>query len=463
MKKIIYLMVFILLSFNVFGANCGGVTPCACGDTITSDYTMTSDLSCGAGALTISTDNLVLNCNGFALHGSGEDYGVSVTEDNIRVENCTIENFDGGIIVTSVEKNATIRFNTFENGSIDVLLDNTDYCDVSYNNFLGGARGIYSGGLGVRGNEIYYKNNFTKYTVKAVDIFKRDNITIMNNYFYDNEESVRFDSSTNNILKYNNIYNSTDFYGVVVSNSNYSTIDSNNISLTTRAIYIEGVATRNGGSHDFNITNNHLLNLYTNFDAWNLGIDIFEGSYKGRVTNNIIENYGNLGILVRYADNIVIEDNYCDELTTQEKIDLGVNTSWAEIGCIAFLELYATYTAESNETDYYNDKVPISNFRSRYVNVSGNTYSDNVQIKAWFQGTEELYHDLGDYDVLIQSPDLVNDTEIYFNDGFDRLTQVQQQNINYILQWGHFRASGGSQNRMDNNITISRKCCDFYK
>ncbi|MCX8202525.1 MAG: hypothetical protein N3G74_01835, partial [Candidatus Micrarchaeota archaeon] len=60
------LFIFILFSLYFlssisFAANCGGSTPCNCGDTVTEDYTMTSDLTCSGTALYIGADDIVLD------------------------------------------------------------------------------------------------------------------------------------------------------------------------------------------------------------------------------------------------------------------------------------------------------------------------------------------------------------------------------------------------------------------
>src|SRR3989344_7925029 len=51
-------------------ANCGGVAPCTCGDTVTSSYEFTSDLGpCDefTDALIIGAESITLDCHGFQL------------------------------------------------------------------------------------------------------------------------------------------------------------------------------------------------------------------------------------------------------------------------------------------------------------------------------------------------------------------------------------------------------------
>jgi len=76
-------------------ANCGGVTDCNCGDTLTSSWTMSSSSTCSGTALNIGAINVVLDCAGYSItHGTGGSntvYGVhNDGYDNFTIKNCNL-------------------------------------------------------------------------------------------------------------------------------------------------------------------------------------------------------------------------------------------------------------------------------------------------------------------------------------------------------------------------------------
>lgn len=95
--RISLIMLFSLIgSFSVFAV--------ACGDTITTDTTLTEDLlNCPRDGLITHTDNITIDCQGHKISGTGQSNGIfvySVYEDdtsNVKIQNCIIEGFNNGI------------------------------------------------------------------------------------------------------------------------------------------------------------------------------------------------------------------------------------------------------------------------------------------------------------------------------------------------------------------------------
>ncbi|MEM4218855.1 MAG: NosD domain-containing protein, partial [Candidatus Micrarchaeia archaeon] len=90
---LLYIIFFYSLIPFVFAGNCGGSTPCNCGDTIIQDYVMTSDLICPYDGLIILTNNITLDCSGHTIvYGGGSNSeGVTInTYSNITIKNCII-------------------------------------------------------------------------------------------------------------------------------------------------------------------------------------------------------------------------------------------------------------------------------------------------------------------------------------------------------------------------------------
>ena len=78
MKKVFLLAIFVLVSMMfssvAFGANCGGSTPCNCGDTINESRVLNASddlINCTGYGLTINTNNITIDCDGYNISGPG--------------------------------------------------------------------------------------------------------------------------------------------------------------------------------------------------------------------------------------------------------------------------------------------------------------------------------------------------------------------------------------------------------
>jgi parallel beta-helix repeat protein len=88
--------------------------------TITHDTTLyptTYNIPTGKweGAITIGASNVVLDCNGAIINGTGFGYGIYILGDNVTIKNCNIKNFDYGIWMGS-NSNTIINNNIYSNG-----------------------------------------------------------------------------------------------------------------------------------------------------------------------------------------------------------------------------------------------------------------------------------------------------------------------------------------------------------
>ncbi|WNV84394.1 NosD domain-containing protein [Umezawaea sp. Da 62-37] len=72
-------------------------SPVRCGDTVTSDITLSANLRCTGTALVVKAGGVVLDLNGHSITGSGTGAGVYVAgQAGVRVRNGRISNFDRG-------------------------------------------------------------------------------------------------------------------------------------------------------------------------------------------------------------------------------------------------------------------------------------------------------------------------------------------------------------------------------
>ncbi|MFF4189767.1 right-handed parallel beta-helix repeat-containing protein [Nonomuraea sp. NPDC001831] len=103
----------LLLSATLMSANPAEATTTAvaCGDVLTTDTTLTADLTCPAGALTIGADDVDLDLNGHTITGSGTGNGLKATgRQGTTVRNGTITGFTyaiyidyGGAVLTATD------------------------------------------------------------------------------------------------------------------------------------------------------------------------------------------------------------------------------------------------------------------------------------------------------------------------------------------------------------------------
>ncbi|MFH1064383.1 MAG: right-handed parallel beta-helix repeat-containing protein [Candidatus Woesearchaeota archaeon] len=117
-----------------------------CGDVITSDTTLPSDLTgCTGTGITIGTAGVTLDCNGHYIQGdyvsSGNEYGVYITANGVTVKNCTIYGYN---------TSSGVEAGIYATGSNNVLLQD----NIFYNNYYG-AWLVGGSGSNITGSNVY--------------------------------------------------------------------------------------------------------------------------------------------------------------------------------------------------------------------------------------------------------------------------------------------------------------------
>jgi hypothetical protein len=150
-------VVFNVSSFTNYSIGEAPALPLACGDTIISNTTLTADLTgCAGNGLNIGADNLVIDCNGFSITGSGTGYGINATTNqsaytNLTVKNCIISNFAASINASGAVRNTA---GTGYNGGIIIIEDS----NLTIIEVYGGNR-ITANGIGGTGGIITIINS----------------------------------------------------------------------------------------------------------------------------------------------------------------------------------------------------------------------------------------------------------------------------------------------------------------
>lgn len=129
------LALFAALPLDAFAANCGGVTVCACGDTVTSSYLLPADLTC---ASTVS-NGLVIGAANVVLDGGGHQISMSRSS----AVGVRITGFSG----TTVRNLRVVRSSASVSNVVGISLDGADSTTLTDNTLAGMSQGIRATGV----------------------------------------------------------------------------------------------------------------------------------------------------------------------------------------------------------------------------------------------------------------------------------------------------------------------------
>lgn len=151
MKKLILLLTsfifLILLSGIVSAADCGGITPCNCNDTLVDSRTLTSSdpityTTCSENGLIIGDDGITLDCDGHLIKGTATDFGIYIDDkDFITINDCIVDNFNIGIF-SKYNSNNTFTNNNVTSHNMGIRTYSSNYSSLinntaNYNVFAG--------------------------------------------------------------------------------------------------------------------------------------------------------------------------------------------------------------------------------------------------------------------------------------------------------------------------------------
>jgi parallel beta-helix repeat protein len=235
---ILPLLLLYFLSFppTAQAADCGGATPCACGDTVVADYVLPADL----GPCPVSSHGLVIgngvsvDLNGKIVSGAGcddcETFGLYFLKSRkAAVFDGKVTGFFRGVRFRAARGNLLQNVETFQNGDLNNPSGGygIDLAEGAVDNHIGGAsihdntdEGIHFGG-GSRRNTLVGSTVFNNgveniYLIESIQnriilneasggqnsLFMKDarNNEILGNVFRDGVALIRDDSRNNSFL-----------------------------------------------------------------------------------------------------------------------------------------------------------------------------------------------------------------------------------------------------------------------
>ncbi len=232
--------------------------PVQCGDTITSNTTMTENLSSTTTCITIGAHEITLDCAGFVITGnrSASTYAIySNAYDNLTIKNCEVANYSSGMFISNSENarliNNTARDNQHYGIDFSTVPDSKIENNTVYNNV--GANLA----LSANSNRVTIKNNNLTNSSAGWGIYI---------------------SSSHNITSENNIAHT--------SATAYMTIDAHNITFTNDTI----LGTTSAG---FSIRGNSttITNITSASATTDLNVDPYYPAYNLKIIDSRIGNY----------------------------------------------------------------------------------------------------------------------------------------------------------------------------
>jgi len=205
-------------------AICGGAIVCQCGDTVTSDYTMTADLTCprlpsGDTVGLRLKPGVTLDCQGHIIAGPGDTqknaYGIRVgssssADADMVIRNCGVTKFWWGVYVQNAGDVLIEDNHLYENGWKDPTQNGTGYgLDVANSQDVTVRRNRISD----NGNEGFHlsgsvlvtvdDNVFVNNGLEQLYMIRADFNTIRNNYTQGGTQGLEMRYSSHNHFSYN--------------------------------------------------------------------------------------------------------------------------------------------------------------------------------------------------------------------------------------------------------------------
>jgi parallel beta-helix repeat protein len=211
-----------LLALPLASAAGGGAlaqtAPLSCGDTITVDTTLDSDLlNCPNNGIVIGAENITLDLNGHTISGDGKpakrcnsrrqicDVGIANDDrSGVTVRNGSVRGFDIGVGVSRVRDNRLVELTSSENQSFGFFI-------------AGSARTVLRDSIG---------NDNPRPDGDGLGVFVSHDLRIVENSFRRNSLGMHIEDSTDNFIQGNEFVRNGDF-GIFVERADGNQVRSN--------------------------------------------------------------------------------------------------------------------------------------------------------------------------------------------------------------------------------------------
>ncbi|RJQ22210.1 hypothetical protein C4580_01100, partial [Candidatus Woesearchaeota archaeon] len=251
---------------------------------ITTNTTLTQNITCPATAVNILADNVVLDCAEYTVlyANSSSGYGINASgRNNITVQNCTVRQagaiVDSHAIVlrssnnskslnnsatASIGGNSGIRLESAHNNTIE---NNTAYGNTSAGIFLtsssdnivrnntAGDVGPGSGGISTQdgNNNLIERNSAASPLTNGISVSTGTGNTVVNNTAYSGNNQALSIVTTLSTTIANNTARSDSGFGIELYDSNFSSVRNNRFFSDSGSAFVI-----DGGSADNNLSDN---------------------------------------------------------------------------------------------------------------------------------------------------------------------------------------------------------------
>jgi len=257
---------FTLAGMMVLGGGRARASHVDCGETITADMTLDSDLiNCPAHGIVIGADDITLDLNGHTVDGDGGeddfgDFGIDNMDghDGVTIEGGSIRQFGEGVemdgardnIVRDLATSHQLHAGIFVLGSSDVrieknsvfsnaagiVLARVSHVRVEHNS----VHGSEFGGIPVyESDHVVVAKNFVSGSRESGIVFiDSDRNRIKRNHTTDNSVGVHLDDGSDHNLAKRNHTAGNEFAGVLVEHSNDNRVRKNQATRNNVGIFV---------------------------------------------------------------------------------------------------------------------------------------------------------------------------------------------------------------------------------
>lgn len=270
-----------------------------CGQTVTTNVTLTADLlDCPSDGLIIGANNILVNLNGRTIDGVGLGVGVRNDGfDNVKIGNGTITQFDYGIQLNpgttlNVLEQLTVTLNEFGGVELSDADNNTISGNtISFQSKIGLRLSNFSSGNQITGNTIVRNED-------GLVLDHSNTNTILNNAITNSSNvSVRFVASSSNSFKTNTVSDAGDTGMSLEAGSNSNDVESN----TFRRV--------GDGAVSVSDSNDNWVELNNIADQVGDSGLRFIRANGNQILGNTVQNASDCGISLEFANNNTVRSN----------------------------------------------------------------------------------------------------------------------------------------------------------